>query len=76
MKKFIMTVLACLGLYGAGHAQISDVNLGYCAEQLPTESVRYSEGQAWVSGAIYIPASTLNTYGGNQINGIRAGLYS
>lgn len=76
MKKFIITILACLGLYGAGHAQISDVNLGYCADQAPTESVRCNENQTWVSGAIYIPASTLNTYGGNQINGIKAGLYS
>lgn len=77
MRKIIMTILACLGLYGSGHAQISDVSLGYCAGELPKSgTIRYSEPESWVSGAIYIPASTLNTYGGNQINGIRAGLAS
>ena len=60
-----------------GHAQISDVSLGYCAGELPqTGTIRYSEPESWVSGAIYIPASTLNTYGGNRIDGIRAGLAS
>ncbi len=69
-------MLACLGLYGSGHAQISDLNLGYCGGESPESGVKCSEKEVWVSGAIYIPASTLNTYGGNQINGVQAALVS
>jgi len=77
MKKIVLTIMACLGLFMTGHAQITDVKLGYCAGELPKSgSVRYSEPDSWVSGAIYIPASTLNTFAGNQINGINAALAS
>ncbi|MBD5358091.1 MAG: Omp28-related outer membrane protein [Bacteroides sp.] len=76
MRKILLSIVACLGLYGSGHAEISDVNLGYCGGQDPTSYVKCSEKEVWVSGAIYIPASTLNTYGGNQINGVQAGLKS
>ena len=76
MKKILLSIVACLGLYGAGHAEVSDVNLGYCSGQEPTGNIKCSEKEVWVSGAIYIPASTLNTYGGNQINGVQAALKS
>lgn len=76
MKKILLSIVACLGLCGSGHAEISDLNLGYCGGADPTSSIRYSADKVWVSGAIFIPASTLNTYGGNQINGVQAALRS
>ena len=76
MKKILLSIVACLGLYGSGHAEVSDVNLGYCGGQEPTGNIKCSEKEVWVSGAIYIPATTLNTYGGNQINGVQAALKS
>lgn len=76
MKKILISIIACLGLYGSGHAEVSDVNLGYCGGQEPTGNIKCSDKEVWVSGAIYIPATTLNTYGGNRINGVRAALKS
>lgn len=72
-----MSILACLALFGQGYAQVSDVTLGYCSGELPSKgTVKYSEPESWVSGAIYIPAGTLSTYGGNTITGVKAGLSS
>ncbi|MDE5997485.1 MAG: Omp28-related outer membrane protein [Muribaculaceae bacterium] len=76
MKKILLSIIACLGLYGSGHAEVSDINLGYCSGQEPTGNIKCSDKEVWVSGAIYIPASTLHTYGGNQINGVNAALKS
>ncbi len=76
MKRILLSIVACLGLFGSGHAEISDINVGYCSGQDPTGSLKYSEKEVWVSGAIYIPASTLSTYSGNQINGVQAALKS
>ena len=76
MKKILLSIIACLGLFGSGHAEVSDINLGYCGGQSPKSGIKHSGDSKWVSGAIYIPASTLNTYGGNQINGVQAGLMS
>ena len=73
-----MTALASLALFGQGLAQeVSDIPVGYCGGELPKAgTIRSSESESWVSGAIYIPASTLNTFGGNQITGVHAGLAS
>lgn len=76
MKKILLSIVACLGLFGSGHAEISDVNIGYCSGQDPTSNLKCSEKETWVSGAIYIPATTLSTYSGNQINGVQAALKS
>lgn len=76
MKKILLSIVACLGLCGSGHAEVSDVNVGYCGGQEPTGCIKCSDKEVWVSGAIYIPATTLNTYGGNQINGVQAALKS
>ena len=54
-----------------------DVTLGYCSGQVPgTGTIKYTEPESWVSGAIYIPAGTINTYAGNTITGVKAGLTS
>ncbi len=72
-----MSILACLALFGQGYAQVSDVTLGYCSGQVPgTGTIKYTEPESWVSGAIYIPAGTINTYAGNTITGVKAGLTS
>ena len=70
--------MASLALFGQGNAQeVSDVPLGYCAGELPKSGTyRSSEADTWVSGAIFIPASRLNTFGGNDLVGVNAGLAS
>lgn len=77
MKRIFLTLTALLALVGAGSAQVSDVTLGYCAGELPAKGdISYSEADSYVSAAIYIPAGTINTYAGNEITGVRAGLAS
>lgn len=74
MKKFLVTFLTFIGLTMSAYA--ADITLGYCGGYDPMSAVKCTDKEVWVSGAIYIPASTLNTYGGNQINGIKAALKS
>ena len=77
MKKILLTLVACLTLFGAGHAQVSDMTVGYCDGQLPSKGdISFSESDAYVSAAIYIPAGTVNTYAGNSLTGVNAGLAS
>lgn len=77
MKRIILSLLACLAIFGVGRAQVSDVTVGYCGgETNNSGNIKCSDSETWVSAAIYIPASTLNTYAGNQITGINAALAS
>lgn len=77
MKKTLISIMACLTLSGVGHAQVSDMTLGYCAGELPAKGeISFSEADSYVEAAIYIPAGTINTFAGNEITGIRAGLAS
>lgn len=72
-----MTIAACLALAGAGQAQVSDLTVGYCNGELPSKGdISFSEPDAYVSAAIYIPAGTVNTYAGNVFTGVNAGLAS
>ena len=52
------------------------INLGYCAGEVSGEGALTVEGKTWVSGAIYLPATMLQTYNGATITAIRAGLAS
>lgn len=77
MKRTLMSLAAYLTLSGVGYAQISDMTIGYCNGQLPEKGeISYSESNANVEAAIYIPAGTVNTYSGNDIVSVNAGLAS
>ena len=77
MKRIILSLMACLAIFGYGHAQVSDVTIGYCGgETSNSGTIKCSDPETMVSAAIYIPASTLNTYAGNQITGVNAALSS
>lgn len=59
------------------NAQVSGLTLGYCDGQINTSgTISSSTKNIWVHGAIYIPSNILNTYSGNKIDSIRAGLAS
>lgn len=77
MKRLILTIMACLTLFGVGHAQVSDIKLGYSGDQLPSSSsISWNEANSDVSAAIFIPAGTIGTYAENYISGVNAGLAS
>lgn len=77
MKRIILSLMACLAFFGFAQAQVSDVTIGYCGGQNGSAgTIKCSDSETTVSAAIYIPASTLNTYAGNQITGINAALAS
>ena len=77
MKRSILSLIACLVLFGTGYAQISDMTLGYCNGETPSKGdISFSEADADVSAAIYIPAGTVNTFIGNELTGMRAALAS
>ncbi len=77
MNRTLISLVAYLALSGVGYAQISDMTIGYCNGQLPEKGdISYSEANANVEAAIYIPAGTVNTYAGNDIVSINAGLAS
>lgn len=78
MKRLLISLLAILTLSGVGIAQeVSDITVGYCNGEAPKKGdLSYSEADAYVSAAIYIPAGTVNTYAGNNITGIHAALAS
>lgn len=78
-KKTIAITAACLALCGAGHAnaETNEMTIGYCLGELPAKGdISFAESDAWVSGAIYIPAGMLSTYSGNRLTGVNAGLAS
>lgn len=77
MKKTILSIMAMLSLGLQGYADVSGINVGYCNGEVSTSgNIASSEKDVWISAAIYIPAGTIATYGGNSIDSIRAGLAS
>ena len=56
------------------NAQNSTFSLGYCNGEVATKSQYGDMGNEYVSAAIYIPASTLSSMSGAEIQKIRAGL--
>lgn len=77
MKRSILSLIACLVLFGTGYAQISDMTLGYCNGEIPSKGdISFAEADADVSAAIFIPAGTVNTLTGNELTGMRAALAS
>lgn len=76
-RKFVkaMMLVATMLVTGICHVQAS-VNLGYCAGEVNTQGALTVDGNRWVSGAIYLPASMLQNYDGMQIETVRAGLAS
>lgn len=72
-----MALMALLSLSMGGRAQVSGVNVGYCDGEVNTSGkIASTDKDVWLSGAIYIPAGTMNTYGGNRIEAVKAGLAS
>ena len=76
------TILALSLLFAAtlsGHAQSTQMNVGYVDGQVNTsgtDGFSTNSKDAWVSGAIYLPAEKLQLLTGNHIDAIHAGLAS
>lgn len=74
MKKFLLVLVASL-LVSVLPLNAQELRLGLCRGRIAgTGTIKSQEAKTWVSGAIYIPASTLRTFAGNQITAIRAAL--
>lgn len=77
MKRFFIAGLAYLTLSGVGFAEVADVKLGYSGDELPASgTISYQQTNCDISAAIRIPEGTINTYSGNSIAGVSAGLAS
>lgn len=74
MKKFLLMLAAALSIGVSANAETTA--LGYCAGECAKSGSVSTEGNAWVSGAIYVPATLLGNYDGAEIVGLRAGLAS
>ena len=74
MRK-ILLLLFLINVY-ASYAQDDVIHLGYCNGEMAESSNIQLVGTGWVQSAIYLPASTIKTYAGNEIKSIRAGLVS
>lgn len=75
MKKLLPAIIACLAFCTTGNAQ--EVMLGYCNGEINTtvnKEFGSTEKDAWMSAAIFLPASDVNIYAGNTITNIRVGL--
>ena len=75
MKKFFTLLLLPLLMSVGMHAQ-STVSLGYCAGECADKGSISTEGKAWVSGAIFLPADMLASYEGSHIVKLRGALAS
>ena len=75
MKKFFTLLLLPLYMVVGMHAQ-STVSLGYCAGECADKGSISTEGKAWVSGAIFLPADMLASYEGSHIVKLRGALAS
>ncbi|MGM9687778.1 MAG: Omp28-related outer membrane protein [Alloprevotella sp.] len=84
MKRILTTIIALLALTGAGNAQVSGLNVGYCQGvegQFPSTSDSYFadlsvQKDSWTSGAILLKTEKLRQLAGNQIREIHAALTS
>lgn len=77
IKRMALTLLACMTLATTAMAEVTDMNVGYCAGEQSTDGkYNVADANVYVSAAIYIPAGTLNTYAGNDLVGVRAALAS
>lgn len=68
---FLFVFMTCMFLQAADTLSIS-----YCAGKLATVSTYGRDSRGEVSAAIYIPASTVGKYAGNNLVSIKAGLTS
>lgn len=74
MKRLATMLLLMAAIIGL-KAQTT-VTLGYCAGEATDKGTLSTEGKAWVSGAIYLPADMLAAYKGSKITKLRAALAS
>lgn len=75
MKTSVLALLAAASLASTAVAQETST-LGYCAGECSKTGSISTEGNKWVSGAIYLPSDLLANYDGAEITGLRAGLAS
>lgn len=77
MKRLNFIAMMLFYLVTGLHAQVSGMRMGYCNGELGTSPIVSSTAKGiWVSGAIYVPASMVNTFEGSHIDSIHAGLTS
>lgn len=75
MKQFILPLVALLGMASPIFAETT--TLGYVAPGCELSGDNgANKADAWSSGAIFVPASTLRSMSGAQITTIKAGLQS
>lgn len=76
-RKTIVAILAMATTATWTMAQTSSFALGYCdGTSLAKSGYTSNKSNAWLSGAIFIPSGTINTYAGNTVKAIRAGINS
>ena len=78
IKHIVLSAtLLFLTVVGVRAAEISAYPLGYCNGEITTNAtIKFSEANALVSGAIYIPASYANTVVGNSLTAVKVGIGS
>lgn len=77
MKRLNLIFIMLLCLATGIQAQVSGMRMGHCNGELGTSPIVSSTAKGiWVSGAIFVPAETVNTFAGSHIDSIHAGLTS
>lgn len=77
IRRAVVAAVVCTVFAGTAMAEVADMNIGYCAGQVPSAgSINFKDNDLYVSAAIYIPASMLNTCSGNDLIGVRAAMAS
>ena len=69
MKNILSLLL--MALVAIGMQAQSTVHLGYCGGEAADKGSISTEGKAWVSAAIYLPADMLARYEGSTITALR-----
>ena len=74
MKNILSLLL--MALVAIGMQAQGTVHLGYCGGEAADKGSISTEGKAWVSAAIYLPADMLASYEGSTITALRGALAS
>lgn len=73
MRKTIFSLLYLMAAIGA-QAQSDTLSIGYCNGKVNTESSHKKNGKCWNNCALWLSKEALNSYEGNAIVGVKAGL--
>lgn len=79
MKHSLLSLFFLLVAVFSAHAQATRMSIGYVDGEVNTtgtDGFSINSKDAWVSGAVYIPADKVRIYAGNHIDSIHAGLAS